>query len=89
MYVTYPLSLGPSDVWLLIEYDDIAGVDAFRLGVNTATGSYATFPPEHFHTDGLMPVARRTAEPVAGFIWATTADLAANPAFPGHHDTRR
>lgn len=89
MYVTYPLSLGPSEVWLLVDYDDIPGIDAFRLGINTTTGAYATFPPDHFHTDGLMPVARRTGEPVPGFIWASTADLAANPVFPGHHDSTR
>lgn len=89
MYVTYPLALAHDEVWLLVEYDDLGGLDAFRLGVNTRTGSYATFPPECFHTDGLIPVARRTGEPVPGFVWASTADLAANPAFPGHHDSQR
>lgn len=88
MYVTYPLALTLDEIWLLVEYDDISGLDAFRLGVDT-TGQYATFPPEHFHTDGLMPVERRTGEPVPGFVWASTGDLAANPAFPGHHETGR
>ena len=87
MYVTYPLAVTDTEIWLLIDHSDLGSIEALRLGLDPSTGDYVAFPPEQFHTDGVMPVCRTHGEPVAGFIWAEVSDLERNPAFPGHHET--
>jgi hypothetical protein len=75
---TLPLICG-DEVWVFAQYDGIPGVDVFRLGFDPASRCYCTFPPELFHTDGLLPVSRHTGEPFRAFRWATVADLDRHP----------
>lgn len=73
--ITPPLAVDDGQLWLLVAAESGA-VDAARLAHNPGSTAFAALPVDVFNTAGLLPTYGDTGEPVPGFRWATTADLA-------------
>lgn len=72
--VTPPLAYTADAVWVLVS-SDFGAIDAARMAYLPGSDCFIAMPSDVFNTAGVLPTYRFNGEVVAGFRWATTADI--------------
>lgn len=75
--VTIPMATTPDEVWVFISGDNGA-VDVGRIAHWPGTCRFVALPIEAFNPRAVLPTYSPTGELVAGYRWATTADIEAH-----------